>query len=195
MKYWKDDEEDAAEVVNLVADKETALGMHLSWKNNETGEENQKLSGAKKAQIILTDLLSSLEKSLDREILHHFSFYGVDATPKEQATESLDFVVRAVNTPEPDIDSPDFTPIIEGNSMNEELIAWVTVTDEVDYKELILTINEQSYSLLDENVVDGLKNQAISVEQNTEHQYAGTFFFFKICGRWRDIFPIFHMER
>ena len=175
MKYWKDDEEDAAVVVDLVEDIESAQEMHLSWKNNETGEENQDLSGAKKAQIILTDLLSSLEKSPDREILHHFSFYGVDATPKEQATESLDFVVRAVNTPEPDIDSPDFTPIIEGNSMNEELIAWVTVTDEVDYKELILTINEQSYSLLDENVVDGLENQAISVEQNTEHQYKITF--------------------
>ena len=175
MKYWKDDEEDAAVVVDLVKDIESAQEMHLSWKNNETGEMDQGLSGAKKAQIILTNLLSSLEKSPDREILHHFSFYGVDATPKEQATESLDFVVRAAVSGKPTIGELIFKPIVEGNQMEESVSTWVSVDSKVDYSEFVLTIGEQQYSLLQEEVRTSLSDLHVEVEQEESRQYKVTF--------------------
>lgn len=175
MKYWKDDEEDAAVVIDLVKDMQTALAKHLSWKNNETGEENHDLSGAKKAQISLTNLVASLEKSPDHEILHHFSFYGVDATPKAQTTESLDFVVRAAISGKPTIGDLTFEPIVEGNTMDESVSTWISVDSRVEYSELVLTIGEQAYSLLQEDVRTSLRDLHVEVEQEESGQYKVTF--------------------
>lgn len=164
MKYWLDDEEDAAEIIDLVEDKDIAIDTyHLTWLNSVTHDRNGDLGGATLVQIDLSSLIAELDELDDRELFHHFTFYGVDQTPKQQESNELNFVIKAAvtNAPEIDLDLQDNMQVVEGNALDEEIGAVLRVDDRVEFEEVTLTINEETYSLKSEKDLAKLSDRHV----------------------------------
>lgn len=179
MKYWRDDEEDAATVIDLVKDKEIAIDTyHLTWLNSVTHDRNGDLGGATLVQIDLSSLIAELDELEDRELYHHFTFYGVDMTPKQQETKELSFVIKSAvsNAPEIALDLQDNMQVVEGNAMDKDAYAALRVDTNVNFDQVTLTINEETFSLQDAGNVTTLKERHIDAKYvETEHLFNVTF--------------------
>lgn len=179
MKYWKDDEEDAAEIIDLVQEKEKAIDTyHLTWLNSVTHDRNGDLGGATLVQIDLSSLIAELAELENRELYHHFTFYGVDQTPKQQESNELNFVIKAAvsNAPEIDLELSENMQVVEGNALDEEIGAVLRVDDRVEFEEVTLTINEETYSLKSEKDLAKLSDRHVVATYYEDYHLFGVKF-------------------
>lgn len=174
VKFWEgDQDEQEATLFDLVTDEENAKKYYFSW--TADGKENASLLGSKGGQIHLSSVIQGLKSKEGEEATYHFAFYAVDQTGKEATSNEIRLTVNVPKANEPEIGdlSKLLGAVVEGNEMAEEVTTHLHA--DAGIKSVSLSINNQPYDLLNNEVLIALGYQGIVVEKQSGSDMAITF--------------------
>ena len=174
VKFWEgEQDEQEATLFDLVTDEENANKYYFSW--TADGKENASLLGSKGGQIHLSSVIQGLKSKEGEEATYHFAFYAVDQTGKEATSNEIRLTVNVPKANEPEIGELSKLPgaVVEGNEMAEEVTTHLHA--DAGIQSVSLSINNQPYDLLNNEVLIALGYQGIVVEKQSGSDMAITF--------------------
>ena len=175
LKFWEgEQDEQEATTFDMVADEEKAKNdYHFSW--TADGVENASLLGSKGGQLHLSPVIQSLPAKEGEEVTYHLAFYAVDQSGKEATSNEIRLTVLVPKAGEPMIGELSALPaaVVEGNEMSENVTTHLQA--DAGIQSVSLSINNQPYDLLNNEVLIALGYQGIVVEKQSGSDMAITF--------------------
>lgn len=184
VKQWMGDDEDEAEIIDLVANPGEAINRHFSWMVGEN--ENPVLKEVRKpGYILLENAIRSLPASKDEELTYHFVFFGTDASGKHNPTEpegGLHLNVVVPKAENPTISGFDLSQtLVDGDFLKQDVTAVLNATGGIDEENSKLMIQSEDgatpveISIMDQSAWVGLKDYGIYISSENKAQVAIEF--------------------